>query len=127
MQPVFLFDLSFRHAHWAQTRQAAIGGNIANADTPGYRARDIEPFRSRLDSFALAMAATDPAHFAPDRRRSAVDDTAEVETWAVTHSGNSVNLEEELMKASGTARAFRLDMSIARSFHGMLLSTVRSQ
>lgn len=127
MQPVFLFDLSFSHARWAQARQATIGGNIANADTPGYRARDIEPFKSALDRFALEMAATHPTHIAVDHREVRVGDEEEAETWEISHSGNSVGIEEELMKASRTARAHQLDMSIARSFHQMILSSVRSQ
>lgn len=127
MEPVFLFDLASRHAHWASVRQATISGNIANADTPGYRARDIEPFRDALDAFALKMAATQPGHMAADYREVRTEDVEKTEGWEISHSGNSVSIEEELMKANQTSRAFNLDMSVMRSFHSMLMTSVRSQ
>ncbi len=127
MEPVFLFGLSFDHAEWASVRQATVAGNIANADTPGYRARDIEPFRSALDRFSLAMEATHPSHLAVDYREIRVGDTERRDGWEISHSGNSVSIEEDLMKASQASRAHRLDMSVMQSFHRMLLTSVRSQ
>ena len=127
MDPVFLFDLASRHAHWAQVRQATIGGNIANANTPTYRARDIEPFRSQLDAFSLRMAATHPGHIAVDHREVRAGGAEDARTWGITHSGNTVSVEEELMKASQTGRAFQLDMSIMRSFHQMMVTSARGQ
>lgn len=127
MQPIFLLDLASRHAQWATVRQATISGNIANANTPGYTAKEVEPFTSVLDKTQLAMAKTDNGHL--DLRENGVRSARMdgTETWNVTHSGNSVSIDQEMLKAGEVNRAFTLDMNIMRSFHRLLLSSVRSQ
>ncbi len=44
MEPVHLFDLVSRNNKWLSVRQTAVAGNIANANTPGFKAVDTEPF-----------------------------------------------------------------------------------
>lgn len=127
MQPIFLLDLASRHAQWATVRQATISGNIANANTPGYTAKEVEPFASVLDKTFLSMAKTEDSHM--DLREGGVR-SARVdgkETWNVTHSGNSVSIDQEMLKAEEVNRSYSLDMNIMRSFHRMLLTSVRSQ
>ena len=43
-----LFQLATARARHAAARQAIVAQNIANADTPGYRARDITDFAETL-------------------------------------------------------------------------------
>jgi flagellar basal-body rod protein FlgB len=43
----------------------------------------------------------------------------------VVHSGNSVNLEQEMMKAGDVNRAHALNVNIVRSFHQMLINAVK--
>jgi flagellar basal-body rod protein FlgB len=126
LTPVHLFELASRHADWAATRQAVITGNIANANTPGFRARDIEPFESVLDKTALTMARTADGHIdlVGGELRSGKVDPAD--SWDITYSGNSVSIDQELMKAAEVNKAFSLDSSIVRAFHRMLLTAVRS-
>jgi flagellar basal-body rod protein FlgB len=45
------------------TRQAALAGNVANADTPGYRRVDVE-FLPELRRAAESLARTSEAHIA---------------------------------------------------------------
>ncbi len=44
MQPIQLFDLASRQAEWLTIRQQVVAGNIANANTPKFRAKDVTPF-----------------------------------------------------------------------------------
>ena len=71
--PVYLFDLTSRQAQWLAARQTTISGNVANANTPGYRARNVEPFADVLDKTKLTMAATNGGHigFEPSHADSA--------------------------------------------------------
>ena len=59
---------------WHQQRQRVLAENIANAETPRYRARDLAPpnFSSALQHVSLTMARTDPGHFGADRWKHAV-------------------------------------------------------
>ena len=60
MGPVYLFDIASSHAQWMSLRQAAISSNVANANTPGYKAQDIEPFNKLLDAKVVATTVTSP-------------------------------------------------------------------
>lgn len=46
-------------------------------------------------------------------------------SWDQSHSGNTVSLESELMTAGQTSRMMSLDTGIARSFHRMLMSSLK--
>jgi flagellar basal-body rod protein FlgB len=124
--PVYLFDLTSRQAQWLAARQTTISGNVANANTPGYRARDVEPFADVLDKTKLTMAATDGGHigFEPSHADSAK--VKKSESWDTVYSKNSVSLEQELIKAGEVNRQHSLNTSIVKSFHRMLLSSVRT-
>ncbi|MGX1258429.1 flagellar basal body rod protein FlgB [Sinorhizobium fredii] len=41
MDPIQLFELASRQAQWLTVRQNVVAGNIANANTPHYRAKDV--------------------------------------------------------------------------------------
>lgn len=125
MEPVYLFNLASRHASWASARLATIGGNIANANTPAYKARDIESFSEVLDTTKLTLAATAPGHMALDGGDLRTAKNSKSDSWDITHSGNSVSVEQELMKAGEVNRAYTLDTSIVRSFHRMMMSSLK--
>ena len=50
MQPIHLFSVASRQADWLSVRQATVAQNVANADTPKYRAVDVEPFGDVLNA-----------------------------------------------------------------------------
>lgn len=126
MNGVYLFDLATRHAQWAALRQTTVAGNIANADTPGFKSLDVEPFASVLDKTRLVMTATAPGHLTPGPGGTADVGSGKRDMWDVTHSGNSVSIDRELMKANEAARHFSFDTTIMRSFHRMILTSLRS-
>lgn len=125
--PVYLLDLASRQAEWLSVRQAAIAGNVSNADTPGYKARDIEPFVDVLDQTRLAMAATRPGHIGTDSRGPDATTRETEQGWNVTPSGNSVSLEEELVRSGEVSRAFALNRGVIGAFHTMLMTSARGR
>lgn len=122
---MYLFELSSRHMHWLADRQAVIAGNIANADTPGFRARDMNPFEVTLDQTGLQLAATSPLHFRAAHQSTLVIDSTSAYGRQEAHSGNSVSLETELLNASQTSRMMSIDSSVTRSFHRMVLTSLK--
>lgn len=126
MGPVYLFDLASRQAGWLAARQAAVAGNIANADTPGFRPQDVEPFVEVLDNARLAMAATSSGHLGPGATAPGAASLTEGDSWAVKVSGNAVTLEAELLKAGEVGRSYSLNTAIVKAFHRMLMTTVKS-
>ena len=124
--PVYLFDLTSRQAQWLAARQTTISGNVANANTPGYRARDVEPFADVLDKTKLTMAATNGGHIGFEPSHAEAAKVKKSESWDTVYSKNSVSLEQELIKAGEVNRQHSLNTSIVKSFHRMLLSSVRT-
>ena len=120
MQPVYLFDLAFQRAEWLSTRQTTIAENVANANTPGYRSRDIGDFQATLDRTELAMRTTDTRHIAFEpspARTSAFKDQAT--------RGSDVKLEEELIKAGEVSRDYALNVSVVKTFHRMWMTSLK--
>jgi flagellar basal-body rod protein FlgB len=72
-------------------RQQALASNIANLDTPGYKAKDVA-FQQELSS-SMQLATTDPSHLTAS---STASSTQLVETEGkVKQNGNNVDLERE--------------------------------
>lgn len=122
---MYLFELASRHMTWLAERQAVTAANIANADTPDYRAQGVRPFSAYLETPAFQMAATDPKHMALPAAAAGGALRTAGESWAAGHSGNNVSIERELMTASTSNRMMSVDASLTRSFHRMFLSSVK--
>src|SRR6185295_20259211 len=75
-------------------RHEAIAGNLANVETPHYKRLDVAPsFSAELRN---AVASRDPARILEAKPQLTVDSTA----LATRRDGNTVQLEDELMKLS---------------------------
>ncbi|WP_438753724.1 flagellar basal body rod protein FlgB [Pararhizobium sp. O133] len=125
MQPIQLFDLASRQAQWLAVRQNVVAGNIANANTPHYAAKDVKPFQSVMQQTGVQMAATNPAHFTEGAMAAQVTETSMISDAQVEQSGNSVQLESELMKTGQIKRDYELNAGLVKAFHRMMLMTVR--
>ena len=85
-------------------RQEAINNNLANLETPGYKRVDLAPsFEQALEQ---ASAAGDPQQLAAlPTPTLAVDPTAK----SVSKDGNTVQLEQELMRMNQNAMTHNLE------------------
>ncbi len=129
MQPIQLFDLASRQAEWLSIRQQVVAGNIANASTPGFKAKDVTPFDAVLNSAGLRMARTNPGHLTGGAIDSRLDVDVEQEELnneiGVQESGNTVSLAQELRKTGEIKRQYELSTGLVKSFHRMMLMTVK--
>jgi flagellar basal-body rod protein FlgB len=125
MESIQLFQLASRQAEWLSTRQTLISGNIANANTPGFRAKDVTAFDTVLQSTQLPMKATNPLHFTESPTDSFVVESEVNKGSATQLSGNSVELSEEMMKQGSIKRDYDLNAAVVKVFNKMILMTVR--
>jgi flagellar basal-body rod protein FlgB len=99
----------------AAARQAVIAANVANADTPGYRAGDLRSFAETWrDGGTLALRTTRPQHLAEDaslRHGSAVADKGA----EPSPNGNTVSLETELVRSASAKRQHDISLAIYKS------------
>ena len=125
MGPVYLLDLAASHERWLSLRQASVSANVANANTPGYRARDIEPFNKILEAKVVPVTVTSPLHITTGSRVEAQAMRKE-KSWETVHSGNSVSLEQEMLKAGDINRDYSLNTAIVKSFHRMFMTSMKA-
>jgi flagellar basal-body rod protein FlgB len=125
MRSIHLFDLTSKHNQWLSTRQATIATNVANVNTPGFKTQDVKAFEAVLDSAGLSMAATSSGHISTAGQPADVVESAETDAIEIMHSGNTVNLESEMMKASEANRAYALNTNVTKAFHRMLIASVK--
>jgi flagellar basal-body rod protein FlgB len=127
MQPIQLFGLASRQAEWLSVRQEVVAGNIANANTPHFKSKDVTPFEAVLDKSFTPMARTNPAHFASNDLSNDVEvkDAVLDNEIGVQESGNTVSLADELSKGGEIKRQYELSTGLVKSFHSMMLLTVK--
>ncbi|MCJ2090332.1 flagellar basal body rod protein FlgB [Methylobacterium sp. E-005] len=101
---------------WAQARQGLIAENVANADMPGFKPRDlVEPRFDRatgaLATSSTSLALTSPAHLAPAGQGGGAE-SKRAKGFEIRPSGNGVNLEDEMMKAGDNQSDYQLAASL---------------
>ena len=126
MEPVYLTQLISSRNTWLTARQSVVARNIANSDSPGYKSKEIVPFKDFVASTQIGVAATNKMHI-KDTSASSYNAGSVRDGFgeAVKHSGNTVKLEHELVKAGEVSRSFSFNNNILRSFHRMLAMSVR--
>ena len=111
--------LAERRLAWLDARQRVLSQNIAHADTPGYRPRDLPDFAELMRRGAAAsigLARTDQHHLVATR-----DPRARMDRQATdaTPNGNAVSLDREAMKVADTDSAHALAIGLHRRWLGL--------
>ncbi|MDJ1158442.1 flagellar basal body rod protein FlgB [Chelatococcus sp. SYSU_G07232] len=103
-----LMDLLKARMQWHQARQKVLAENVANADTPGFKPRDLrEPAAGRSGRGDIGMVRTSPAHLVAAGGTSGFDGR-DAKRFEVSPSGNGVSLEEEMMKVAQNQTDFQM-------------------
>lgn len=120
LDSISFFRIASRRMQWLGTRQQVISQNIANADTPGYKARDVGAFSDLLDAQrSTGVRTTNARHItAGDVAGIRVDEAGE--TWGQSANGNTVVLEEQTIKSSDITESYRLAAQLYRKAHELL-------
>jgi flagellar basal-body rod protein FlgB len=96
---------------WLHQRQDLLSQNVANADTPGYVARDLKPLdfeRALSDANSGAtMMTTNVRHIALSPSHAGKFDDHETPDQESNPNGNAVSLEMEMIKVSDTQAQFQ--------------------
>jgi flagellar basal-body rod protein FlgB len=114
-----LFDLAEKRLVWTAQRQTVLAANIANANTPGFQARDVESFDKVLaGSGPVQPVQTQPGHMAgtlPTGLASLTTNPPDARAL----DGNSVALDQQLTKVADTETTQSLVTSIWKEYIGM--------
>jgi len=111
-----LFSMLRQRMSWLNQRQGVLSQNVANADTPGYVARDLKPvdFAEALKKAGSGsvpggsmMRVTDPRHIAIAPGGASGFEDFQANDVEANPNGNSVSLEMQMIKVSDTQAQFQ--------------------
>lgn len=93
-------DAMSRHAG---VRQAVTARNIANADTPGFKAQTVTPFAQSYEAGLLTTPRQTRAGHLQSNQLDRLIQTSDA-TSEASPNGNTVSLEEEMLNAVNVQR-----------------------
>jgi len=115
-----LFLMTGDRMRWLTQRQRVLAQNIANANTPGYQAKDLRAldFRDALRETQsnLRLSNAQGASFAAKSNADAYKVQQNRSPYEVTPDDNAVIMEEQVMKLNETQSDYQLATKIFRKY-----------
>ena len=119
-----LFEIMKGKLNYHSQRQSILAQNVANADTPGYQAKDLaapdfkamaQANSGRLASSALPIARTNEKHMAGmGSGKPVYTQEKRPSTYERNPNGNNVSLEEEMMLVANNQAEYQKVISLYR-------------
>ncbi|WP_172330260.1 FlgB family protein [Mangrovicoccus sp. HB161399] len=121
-----IFRTASALAAHSSSRQTILSQNIANADTPGYRAQDIRPFAESYDGLSepFQMKATRAGHIRTTGDPYAFGQGAVDRPGDASPNGNTVSLEQEMLNAAETKYSHDVALTVYRSGLNLLRTSL---
>lgn len=113
-----LLSLAGARMRYSERRTAILAQDVANADTPGFVARDLPGFSTILQSIPLAPAAG--ASFTAAQAVAGAHRVA----GPMTPDGNAVDVEQTLARLATTDSAQRLASELYSKYLGFYRAAV---
>jgi flagellar basal-body rod protein FlgB len=110
-------------------RSEIIAGNLANADTPGYKARDID-FKQVLNQVSqdsVRIHATDQRHIQPDNDLIPAVELLYRTPMQPSLDGNTVDTEQEHVAFSANAMEYQTSLRFLNDKIGGLRKAIRGE
>ncbi len=128
-----LFQMANKRMAYLSQRQRVLSENVANATTPGFTPKDLKPmdFRNvmRAEMGRLQPASTNAAHLKGTASTSTFADqrARRSDVYETSPDGNSVSLEQQMMKVADTQTQYTLNANLIQKHLGMLRTAIGHQ
>ncbi len=119
---VTIMQMARGHMRYQTQRQKVLSENIANLDTPAYKAQDLKPLDfgklAEQETKRLELRATAPQHmegftaFSGPYREQKLR-----ETYETTPVKNNVSLDEQMANVNTTQAQFQLSSTLYRKMN----------
>lgn len=126
LKNIALFQAMGAKMNYLSTRQGVLAQNIANADTPEYRPRDLTEvdfgavLQEVTGSKKVRMERTTPGHMMPGGQLGKEDIRKSRMTYEVAPADNAVIIEEQMIKATQTNMDYNLMTNLMRKNVGLI-------
>jgi flagellar basal-body rod protein FlgB len=110
-------------AQRAGARMGVIARNLANADTPDFKAMDLPSFAETYQDGGLVMRATQPQHFGAAANADPQPVLRKAK-GADAPNGNTVSLEQEMVKMVEVRKDHEMALAIYRNTSEILRASL---
>ncbi len=131
IENISLFQAMNAKMSYLAERQKIISQNVANADTPGYMAQDLGKVDfSKLveniskDKMHVSMESSNPGHLAAPDQSPNPKMAKSKSPYEVKPDGNSVVLEEQMVKSSDVQMNYTLMLNLYRDASDMIKTSI---
>lgn len=124
-----IMSMAKSHMRYQTQRQKVLSQNIANIDTPNYKAEDLKPLDfgklAEAEAKRLELRATSPKHlggfnpFGGPYREEELRDTYET-----SPTENNVVLDEQMANVNATQGQFQFSSSLYRKMNSLFRSAL---
>ena len=116
-------------ASHAGARLSVVAQNVAHADTPGYRAGNVASFAESYAQNAkhTEMRATRAGHFAGEAGSEIPSLEVRRKSLAGAPNGNSVSIEQEMVKAASARQDHEMALAIYRNTSSIIRASLGRQ
>jgi flagellar basal-body rod protein FlgB len=128
---ISLFQAMNAKMSYLGERQKVISQNVANADTPNYISQDLgkADFSQMVSNINqnkmhVTMKQSNPLHQAAPNQSPNPKVAKNKSPYEVEPDGNSVNLEEQMVKASETQMNYTLMLNLYRNAADMIRTSI---
>lgn len=120
---------------WLGERQRVLAENISNADTPGYKPKDLKPVsfselvKGSGSQLSLTARITEPGHLRGlgGRQNDHWKVARSSDSYETAPNGNAVNLEQQMMNVAETQADHGLMTNLYRKQVSMLRKALGSR
>lgn len=132
-QNIGLFKGMNAKMDYLNQRQRVVSQNIANADTPGYKPRDLvdvdfskamEKALRTSNKKHVSIQTTNEGHMPPPDSIRDARSKDQRKTYEIAPAGNAVIMEEQLIKSNETIMDYNLITSLYQKNIGMIKTSI---
>ena len=125
LDSISFFKNASQRLQWLGNRQKVISENVANSDTPGFKAKDVTSFAKMLEGTQkTGITTTNTRHIDSTTNVSGTQTVVDKDAWAETLNGNTVVLEQQTIKANEVGENYQLAVRLYSKGHDLLTLAV---
>lgn len=122
-----VFEAMQTKLRYLTNRQSVISQNIANANTPNYKAKDLESVdfnaAPRRQS-RMGLVATDPGHIRSVSKPISFEVVKQKDAYETAPNGNNVVLEQQTVKMSENNLEYQTTLNLMRKMNRLVRTAI---
>jgi flagellar basal-body rod protein FlgB len=123
-----LFAMAQRQIDYLARRQSVLSENVANANTPQYKEKDLAPvsFKDLMAQPAepVRAAVTNPMHISPEVEPVRFDEVKVRRPEESKPDGNEINVEDQMQKIGDIKGDYELAVNLMMKHINMLKTAI---